>query len=277
MPYQITLFFKDQSRSATELKQVWFSGGHADVGGGMQDPRLSNIALGWMISELESKKLLAFDRNYLLELNSNLSNENPQISAPWKTRQGVNNEEYAGQCEIRWHFWHKLFHRFRQLVREVVQALKWTVVHLLYLLPNDWGRQMSGVRTPREYVRIVNFKRVKPNNEDGDFVTCEYLHDSIKHRWLGAENGNPKVEGAKKWPCQPLKGFQRDGASWRKNVTYKGCYRWVGYLSNYLHHKGQESKPLVLEILQNPAHKIEETFKNRMRFEKRCNDPWKSR
>lgn len=37
----------------TWLKQVWFAGNHADIGGGYPEPesRLSDIALGWMIAE----------------------------------------------------------------------------------------------------------------------------------------------------------------------------------------------------------------------------------
>lgn len=34
-----------------DVKQIWFIGGHADVGGGAFDARLSNIALRWMIDE----------------------------------------------------------------------------------------------------------------------------------------------------------------------------------------------------------------------------------
>ena len=35
-----------------EMQQVWFSGRHSDIGGGLDDPRLSDIALGWMIARL---------------------------------------------------------------------------------------------------------------------------------------------------------------------------------------------------------------------------------
>lgn len=34
-----------------ELRQVWFAGAHADVGGGYPDTRLSNVALNWMAVE----------------------------------------------------------------------------------------------------------------------------------------------------------------------------------------------------------------------------------
>lgn len=40
--------FSDQT-----MKQVWFSGAHADIGGGYPDARLSDIALDWMIQEVQ--------------------------------------------------------------------------------------------------------------------------------------------------------------------------------------------------------------------------------
>ncbi len=49
------------------VKQVWFKGVHTDIGGGYQDPRLSNITLRWMVSEAE-KRGLVFDRDRLEQL-----------------------------------------------------------------------------------------------------------------------------------------------------------------------------------------------------------------
>ncbi len=40
--------------------QVWFSGRHSDIGGGLDDPRLSDIALGWMIAQVAKDRKLAF-------------------------------------------------------------------------------------------------------------------------------------------------------------------------------------------------------------------------
>jgi hypothetical protein len=56
----------DPGHWTTTLKQAWFSGVHSDVGDSMQDSRLSNISLGWMISELVTNDILALDQNYLL-------------------------------------------------------------------------------------------------------------------------------------------------------------------------------------------------------------------
>lgn len=45
------------------LKQCWFPGVHADIGGSYEDADLSNITLAWMISQLDS--LLEFDKSYV--------------------------------------------------------------------------------------------------------------------------------------------------------------------------------------------------------------------
>jgi Uncharacterized alpha/beta hydrolase domain (DUF2235) len=43
-----------------DMQQVWFSGYHSDIGGGLEDPRLSDIALGWMIAQCSRTGLLDF-------------------------------------------------------------------------------------------------------------------------------------------------------------------------------------------------------------------------
>ena len=45
------------------LKQVWFCGGHTDVGGGYKEEGLSNISLCWMIKEATSKGLLLYENS----------------------------------------------------------------------------------------------------------------------------------------------------------------------------------------------------------------------
>jgi len=49
-PFRPTLWKKQQGASAQTLEQVWFSGVHCDVGGGYEDPALSEIALLWMVA-----------------------------------------------------------------------------------------------------------------------------------------------------------------------------------------------------------------------------------
>ncbi|KAL0259614.1 hypothetical protein SLS55_005351 [Diplodia seriata] len=54
----------DQAR--TVLKQVWFPGAHADVGGSEPDSGLADVSLAWMMSELETAGL-EFDEAYLAD------------------------------------------------------------------------------------------------------------------------------------------------------------------------------------------------------------------
>jgi len=52
----------------TDLKQCWFLGAHSDVGGGNEDTGLANLALVWMIAQLD--KHIHFDRQALYHLAS---------------------------------------------------------------------------------------------------------------------------------------------------------------------------------------------------------------
>jgi hypothetical protein len=70
-----------------ELLQVWFSGGHGDVGGGDEDPRLSNISLAWMLSHCTKDDQLEFDFEYLFDLPPP---EIEAMSTPWATVRGQN-------------------------------------------------------------------------------------------------------------------------------------------------------------------------------------------
>lgn len=50
--YQSTLW-APKNKPNQRLEQVWFSGAHADVGGGYKDARLADIALHWMAARLQ--------------------------------------------------------------------------------------------------------------------------------------------------------------------------------------------------------------------------------
>jgi len=79
-----------------EMKQVWFSGRHSDVGGGVSQTWLSNITLGWMVAMFEKRKLLAFDQSYLLDQSL------PPASAAgkdWETSKGATSTDQKG---VRW-------------------------------------------------------------------------------------------------------------------------------------------------------------------------------
>lgn len=49
----------------TNLRQVWFSGVHGNIGGGYADQGQANITLAWMMSQVSS--FIEFDQNYILD------------------------------------------------------------------------------------------------------------------------------------------------------------------------------------------------------------------
>jgi len=60
-------------KSATDgqlMRQVWFAGGHSNVGGGLPQDDLSNIALKWMITRAQESGL-SFEKTYLAKLTEN--------------------------------------------------------------------------------------------------------------------------------------------------------------------------------------------------------------
>lgn len=68
----------------TTLRQVWFPGVHANVGGGYDDMQLANITLAWMMSQLEP--FLEMRDEYLFEqdsLNEDYYKDVGQGIRPW--------------------------------------------------------------------------------------------------------------------------------------------------------------------------------------------------
>jgi uncharacterized protein (DUF2235 family) len=67
--FPANLFFPGE-KQRPNCKQVWFSGVHADVGGGYPEPEaaLAKVSLGWMLREAEGLGLLINDaeRAYLM-------------------------------------------------------------------------------------------------------------------------------------------------------------------------------------------------------------------
>lgn len=92
-PFQPTLWEIPRG-SDQDLQQVWFSGVHADIGGGGSDSRLAHISLAWMIARCaEDGKLAFIDGNgvtdpedyYLLDHGVPVQKED---SPPWDTAGG---------------------------------------------------------------------------------------------------------------------------------------------------------------------------------------------
>ncbi|KAL4987963.1 hypothetical protein BDW68DRAFT_100958 [Aspergillus falconensis] len=84
--YQPTLWHQPDDADGQEMLQVWFSGAHTDIGGGGDDPRLSNIVLAWMIAQCSKHNQLAFDvEGYLFD---HPPREVVAEGVPWATALG---------------------------------------------------------------------------------------------------------------------------------------------------------------------------------------------
>lgn len=90
---------KKQKRRNVEMQQVWFSGVHSDIGGGLENSYLSDITLAWMISRCSGPDKLAFSD---LQMNDDwylMPAQTPGVlNAPvspetlWDTAKGANTQ-----------------------------------------------------------------------------------------------------------------------------------------------------------------------------------------
>jgi len=79
-PFMPTVWELPNPLPGQTLNQVWFSGGHADVGGSYDDTRAADITLVWMISELD-KLGLKFSEDTMKRQFYSPQGEEPDI--PW--------------------------------------------------------------------------------------------------------------------------------------------------------------------------------------------------
>ena len=75
LPFTPTIWETPPGRKDLDLKQCWFPGVHANIGGGYPDTMASDITLAWMISQMIKENIISekgFDMDYirwLWELN----------------------------------------------------------------------------------------------------------------------------------------------------------------------------------------------------------------
>jgi len=58
--------WRGKEHETTNVKQCWFLGSHADVGGGNRDSGLASLSFLWMIAQLEEHTKASFDKEALL-------------------------------------------------------------------------------------------------------------------------------------------------------------------------------------------------------------------
>ncbi|EED18639.1 conserved hypothetical protein [Talaromyces stipitatus ATCC 10500] len=167
--FEPTLWHTPQRVPDQELLQVWFSGAHADVGGGAEDPRLSDIALAWMIAHASKDKQLDFDLTYLFhDPAAEVSSEQLRESAlrPWTTSLGQ---------EDHW--------KFTQYVEALVFG-KGNRTPLLYVDGNDQ------VGYTNEWIHeSVKDRRLNKFSEKGPALDAKVWPSKVIARRIGGEHG----------------------------------------------------------------------------------------
>jgi hypothetical protein len=56
-PFQASLWQYPNHKNFEDVEQVWFPGVHSNIGGGYENTGLSDVALHWMLSRIETKKI----------------------------------------------------------------------------------------------------------------------------------------------------------------------------------------------------------------------------
>ncbi|KAB8067431.1 hypothetical protein BDV29DRAFT_163377 [Aspergillus leporis] len=82
--YKPVLWHLPENHGRQELLQVWFSGCHSDIGGGAEEPRLSDITLAWMVAQCTKDMQLGIDLEYFYD-------HHPTGNKPWATHLGDAN------------------------------------------------------------------------------------------------------------------------------------------------------------------------------------------
>ncbi|KAG9956769.1 hypothetical protein KCU61_g9578, partial [Aureobasidium melanogenum] len=66
-PFTPTIWETPLGRKGLNLRQCWFPGCHADIGGGNPDPMIADITMAWMVSRMSEGQdpILSFDLQYV--------------------------------------------------------------------------------------------------------------------------------------------------------------------------------------------------------------------
>jgi hypothetical protein len=95
--YKPILWHLPKVNDGQELLQVWFSGYHSDVGGGLDDPRLSDITLAWMVSQCTKHNQLGVNLDYFYHNPPKAVEAEDQ---PWATILGEANPPKWGIARV---------------------------------------------------------------------------------------------------------------------------------------------------------------------------------
>jgi hypothetical protein len=80
--FQPAIWSRPATTKSTKLKQVWFPGVHATIGGGTDDSEINDISLAWMMDQLSPH--LNFDPDYCRDTLFQLPPVNNDASLPYQ-------------------------------------------------------------------------------------------------------------------------------------------------------------------------------------------------
>jgi len=86
LPFTPTIWETPSGRTDLDLKQCWFPGAHANIGGGYPDTMIPDITLVWMVAQMIKSGIISkagFDIDYIKFL--------------WQL-----NKDYYGECKPGW-------------------------------------------------------------------------------------------------------------------------------------------------------------------------------
>jgi Uncharacterized alpha/beta hydrolase domain (DUF2235) len=89
-PFSPTLWKLPADNKNTILKQCWFPGDHAAVGGGDPLHGLSDITLAWMVQKLTNHTDLEYSLQYLLDSRETFGRNH--MHAPWGCERWPNSD-----------------------------------------------------------------------------------------------------------------------------------------------------------------------------------------
>ncbi|KAI9698592.1 MAG: hypothetical protein M1820_007391 [Bogoriella megaspora] len=144
----------------TTLRQVWFPGVHANVGGGYSDQELANITLAWMLSQLSP--FLDFNTDYIFdqhETNIDYYTSARKKIRPWsfgKIYDSMKGAYAVGGATVR------------------------TPGRYMYIDPNNGRKTDEPLRDTHEYVHPSVRSRLLlhgPGTEDEGRYECKALED----------------------------------------------------------------------------------------------------
>ncbi|MFL9771819.1 T6SS phospholipase effector Tle1-like catalytic domain-containing protein [Vibrio cyclitrophicus] len=89
----------EEQRSALNMKEVWFSGAHSDVGGGYNESRLNASSLRWMLSELTSPHNFSNEAvlfpSYVSNINTSVLDVSHNPRSTWYFKLAYKDQQRA--------------------------------------------------------------------------------------------------------------------------------------------------------------------------------------